>query len=311
MSFAEHVWHASTTTHSFGVAITLVCYQFGCCLQRRCNGNPIFNPVLIAIAAIVALLALSGTTYQTYFKSAAWIHFLLGPATVALAIPLYKNLGEIRRSATAIGVAVSAGALTASASAMGAAWALGASHEVIRSIAPKSVTTPIAIGVSAQIGGIPELTAVLVVLTGVFGALCAPELPRSLACAARARAVLPPEWPVTALRRLECCRWMKPLVRLPVFRWACADCLQPSCCRYWRHFFPDLPLAYSNARRGRPLSAPFGQNGLEICQRRQTNLESMRTAAFSNEPLRTHQNNQVPSRDSGLRTSRDTVCKQA
>jgi predicted murein hydrolase (TIGR00659 family) len=176
MSLAEHVWHAASATPAFGVALTLACYQFGCWIQRRRNGNPVCNPVLIAIAAIVALLTLSGTTYQIYFKSAAWINFLLGPATVALAIPLYKNLGEIRRAALAIGVAVTAGAFTASASAMATAWALGASPEVIRSIAPKSVTTPIAIGISAQIGGIPELTAVLVVLTGVLGALCAPEL---------------------------------------------------------------------------------------------------------------------------------------
>jgi predicted murein hydrolase (TIGR00659 family) len=176
MSLSEQVWHALSTTPAFGVAVTLVCYQFGCWLQQRCNGNPICNPVLIAIATIVALLALSGTRYQTYFKSAVWIHFLLGPATVALAIPLYKNLGEIRRAAAAIGIAVSTGAFTASASAMATAWALGASHELIRPIAPKSVTTPIAIGVSAQIGGIPELTAVLVVLTGVIGALFAPEV---------------------------------------------------------------------------------------------------------------------------------------
>lgn len=176
MNLSQQAWQAASTTPAFGVALTLVCYQFGCWLQKRCSGNPICNPVLIAIAVIVALLALSGTGYQTYFKSAAWIHFLLGPATVALAIPLYKNLGEIRRAAIAIGVAVSAGAVTASASAMAIAWALGASHEVVRSIAPKSVTTPIAMGVSGQIGGIPELTAVLVVLTGVIGGLCAPEL---------------------------------------------------------------------------------------------------------------------------------------
>ncbi len=134
MSLSQQAWHAASTTPAFGVALTLVCYQFGCWLQKRCSGNPICNPVLIAIAAIVALLALSGTGYQTYFKSAAWIHFLLGPATVSLAIPLYKNRGEIRRAAVPIGMAVSAGAFTASASAMAIAWVLGASHEVVRSL---------------------------------------------------------------------------------------------------------------------------------------------------------------------------------
>jgi predicted murein hydrolase (TIGR00659 family) len=145
-------------------------------LQRYARRNPLCNPVLFAIASVIAVLLLTGTDYQTYFTTAAWLHFLLGPATVALAIPLYKNIGEIRRAALAIGTAVTTGAIVASGSAMAIAWSLGASPSVIRSIAPKSVTTPIAIGVSAQIGGIPDLTAVLVVATGVVGALWAPEI---------------------------------------------------------------------------------------------------------------------------------------
>lgn len=170
------LWAPLSRSPAFGIALTLVCYQLGCWLQRRARGNPVCNPVLVAIASIIVVLLLTGTDYRAYFKTAAWIHFLLGPATVALAIPLYKNMGEIRRAALAIGAAVSAGAIVASGSAMAIAWSLGASPSVIRSIAPKSVTTPIAIGVSAQIGGIPELTAVLVVATGVLGALCAPEI---------------------------------------------------------------------------------------------------------------------------------------
>lgn len=172
----HHLWVPLSRTPAFGIAVTLICYQFACWLQRLAHGHPLCNPVLIAISAVIMLLLLTGTSYQTYFKGAAWIHFLLKPATVALAIPLYKNIGEIRRAAFAIGAAVTAGAITASASAMAIAWGLGASPEVIRSIAPKSVTTPIAMGVSAQIGGLPELTAVLVVSTGVLGALCAPEV---------------------------------------------------------------------------------------------------------------------------------------
>ncbi len=176
MNALAHGWTALTATPAFGIALTLVWYQLGCRLQQRCRGAPLCNPVLIAIATIVALLLLTGTSYQAYFKSASWIHFLLGPATVALAVPLYKNLDEIRRAVLPIMTAVCAGAVTASASAVATAWALGASPEVLRSIAPKSVTAPIAIGVSGQIGGIPELTGVLVVLTGVFGSLCAPEV---------------------------------------------------------------------------------------------------------------------------------------
>jgi predicted murein hydrolase (TIGR00659 family) len=172
----HNAWTALALSPAFGVAITLICYQLGCCLQRYARRNPLCNPVLFAIASVIAVLLLTGTDYQTYFTTAAWLHFLLGPATVALAIPLYKNIGEIRRAALAIGTAVTTGAIVASGSAMAIAWSLGASPSVIRSIAPKSVTTPIAIGVSAQIGGIPDLTAVLVVATGVVGARWAPEI---------------------------------------------------------------------------------------------------------------------------------------
>jgi predicted murein hydrolase (TIGR00659 family) len=176
MNMLRQAWTSLAATPAFGIAVTLLFYQFGCAIQKRRQGSPLCNPVLIAIGSIVVVLLLTGTDYQTYFRTAAWIHFILGPATVALAIPLYKNIGEIRRSALAIGAGVTAGAITASGSAMAIAWGLGASPAVVRSIAAKSVTTPIAIGVSTQIGGLPELTAVLVVATGVLGAVCAPEI---------------------------------------------------------------------------------------------------------------------------------------
>ena len=180
MKLLQQAWTGLAATPAFGIALTLLAYQVGCAIQKSRQSNPLCNPVLIAIGAIVVVLLLTGTTYQTYFSTAAWIHFILGPATVALAIPLYKNLGEIRRSALAVCASVIAGAITASASAVAVAWGLGASRAVILSIAPKSVTTPIAIGVSAQIGGLPELTAVLVVATGALGAVCAPEITRLL-----------------------------------------------------------------------------------------------------------------------------------
>lgn len=172
----HYVWSCLSTTTVFGIAITLVVYQAACWLQKQCRNNPLCNPVLIAVAMIILLLAVTETSYTTYFKTAAWVHFLLGPATVALAVPLYKNKHEISRAVLPIGAAVAAGAATASGSAMIIAWILGASPSIIQSVAPKSATTPIAIGISAEIGGLPELTAVIVVATGVFGALCAPEV---------------------------------------------------------------------------------------------------------------------------------------
>lgn len=180
MSILQDTWLSLSASGVFGIGITLVFYQLGCWIQQIARGHALCNPVLIAIACIIALLLLTGTDYGAYFKSASWVHSILGPATVALAIPLYKNFGDIKRSALAIFTAVAVGAVTASGSAAATAWAFGASPSVIRSIAPKSVTTPIAIGISSQIGGVPELTAVIVVATGVLGAICVPEITRVL-----------------------------------------------------------------------------------------------------------------------------------
>jgi predicted murein hydrolase (TIGR00659 family) len=111
------------------------------------------------------------TSYATYFEGAQFVHFLLGPATVALAVPMFRNRHLVARSALPIFAALIAGAVTAAASAMVVAWAFGGSREVILSVAPKSVTTPIAMGISEHIGGSPSLTAVLVIITGIYGAI--------------------------------------------------------------------------------------------------------------------------------------------
>jgi putative effector of murein hydrolase len=155
-----HIWDSMSAAPAFGTAVTLVAFQIARWVQNKSGGNPLCNPVLIAIAMIILLLFSTDTSYATYFNSAALIHFLLGPATVALAIPLYKNKHEIRQTALPIGVAVAAGATVAASSAMLVAWALGGSRAVVLSLGPKSVTTPIAMGISAQIGA-PEVTALI------------------------------------------------------------------------------------------------------------------------------------------------------
>jgi predicted murein hydrolase (TIGR00659 family) len=102
------------------------------------------------------------------------VHFLLGPATVALAIPLYRQFDKVRRSAFAVLASIIAGSATATMSAVGIAWLLGGSHEALASLAPKSVTTPVAMGIAEQLGGLPSLTAVLVISTGILGAMLGP-----------------------------------------------------------------------------------------------------------------------------------------
>src|SRR5690606_10901047 len=123
---------------------TLIAYWLGVKAQRAAGGRPYVNPVAIAVVLLVALLVATGTPYQTYFQGAQFVHFLLGPATVALAVPLYQNWPAVRRSVVPMLAALLAGAVTAVVSALGIAWALGASAPSLVSIAPKSVTMPVA-----------------------------------------------------------------------------------------------------------------------------------------------------------------------
>lgn len=168
-SDVSQLWVYLSTTPLFWLAVTLTAYQLGNWLFQRLGYNPILNPVLIAVLVLVLLLKLSNTPYQTYFKGAQFIHFLLGPATVALAIPLYREVAMIRKTFRPIAIALLLGSLAAIASAVGIAWLLGGEQVLLLTLAPKSVTTPIAMGISEQIGGLPSLTAVAVVLTGITG----------------------------------------------------------------------------------------------------------------------------------------------
>lgn len=167
----HEIWVYLAASPLLGLTVTLVAYQAGYWLYRKSGHNPLINPVLIAVVALVAILKFTDVDYLTYFEGAQFVHFLLGPATVALAVPLFQQLQQLRRSLAAILVAVVAGSLTAAGSAVGIAWALGASRETLLSLAPKSVTTPIAMGIAEKIGGLPSLTAVLVILTGMTGAM--------------------------------------------------------------------------------------------------------------------------------------------
>jgi len=126
---------------------------------------------LISVALVAALLTVSGTDYRTYFNGAQFVHFLLGPATVALGVPLYRNLEKVRQNLLPMAAALIVGAVAAIVSAVGIAAALGAPKVVLISLAPKSVTAGVAMAVSESLGGLPPLTAALVIATGIFGAI--------------------------------------------------------------------------------------------------------------------------------------------
>ena len=174
------LWTQLTASPLLGLTATLLAYLAGVWLFKRSGQKPLCNPVLIAIVLLSLLLWATGTPYQRYFDGAQFIHFLLGPATVALAVPLHAYWRRLRQMALPLIAGLFAGSATAAFSAMGLARLFGASPETVFSLGPKSVTTPIAMGVAEQIGGIPSLTAVLVILTGIIGAVGFPGLFRQL-----------------------------------------------------------------------------------------------------------------------------------
>lgn len=152
------------------LAITFGIYYVARQIQKW-TGWVVLNPILITIAALIALLQLTGISYETYEQGGQYIDFWLKPAIVALGVPLYQNLGQIRRQLLPILMSQLVGCLVGLVSVTLIASALGASHEVIVSLAPKSVTTPIAMEVCKTSGGIPSLTAAIVVIVGLFGAV--------------------------------------------------------------------------------------------------------------------------------------------
>lgn len=158
------------------LTLTLMAYLAADRLSLMANRAPLANPVLLAVIMLAVTLWATATPYETYFEGAQFVHFLLGPATVALAIPLHANLGRVRTALLPMVAALLAGSATAIAVALGTGYALGLDLEPLLSLAPKSATAPVAMGVSERIGGVPALTAVMVLLTGVIGAIVATPL---------------------------------------------------------------------------------------------------------------------------------------
>lgn len=159
---------------------TLAAYSLADWISARLSRHPLANPVVIAAGLIIALLVATDTGYATYFEGAQFVHFLLGPAIVALAVPLKRNLARVRKALVPIVAALVAGSATAVFSAVGIAWLLGAPADVLASLAPKSVTAPIAMGLAETLGGIPTLAAVMVVTTGILGAVIVTPLMNGL-----------------------------------------------------------------------------------------------------------------------------------
>lgn len=174
MTDFSDIWVYLSTSPLLHLTLTLFAFQVGLFFYRRSKLNPLVNPVMIGVAFLVGVLWLTDTSYQTYFDGAQFVHFLLGPATVALAIPLYRQFEHVRKSWLAVSVSIFCGSATAVASAVTVAWGLGGTWETMVSLAPKSTTAPVAMGISDQLGGLPSLTAALVIATGILGASLGP-----------------------------------------------------------------------------------------------------------------------------------------
>ncbi len=174
------VWVYLSSTPLLWLSLTLVAFAIGDSISAALRRNPLANPVVIAAGLLILLLVATGTSYETYFQGAQFVHFLLGPATVALGLPLWRNRAAVRRNLLPMCAALFAGSLTAIFAAVAVAWVLGAPAPILASLASKSVTAPIAMALTELIGGIPALAAVLVVLTGILGSVVVTPLMNAL-----------------------------------------------------------------------------------------------------------------------------------
>lgn len=172
----EEAWTGLVGTPVFGITLTLASYLLARTLWKRTGWHPSLNPVLVTIVLVGSVLLLLGIDYDEYMVGGRYIAFLLGPATVALALPLHYESRLVRSAAVPILLGITLGALTSVVVAYAATRALGGDEVLALSMAPKSATTPVSIALSESFGGIPALTAVFTILAGVLGAVTGPAL---------------------------------------------------------------------------------------------------------------------------------------
>jgi putative effector of murein hydrolase len=164
-------WNDLVRSPAFGITVTVACYLAGRAIQRVFRGSSLANPVLIAILLVAGFLKITNTSYQTYYESTQLLIFLLGPATVAFAIPLIKNIEHVKGRLWRISLALTAGSLVSAVAGVGLVLMCGGSRAVAFSMAPKAVTTPIAINIAQAAGGIASLSAALAITGGILVAI--------------------------------------------------------------------------------------------------------------------------------------------
>ena len=165
------LWVYLSSAPLFGLTATFLAYVVATAVYERWDRAPWANPVLWSVVCIGSVLVATGTPYPTYFAGAQFVHVLLGPAVVALAWPLWLRRAELRRRGLALTMAALMGGIAAAGSAVALGWALDLPTDVLRSLAPKSVTAPVAMGIADRIGGVPALAAIFAVVTGIVGSM--------------------------------------------------------------------------------------------------------------------------------------------
>lgn len=152
----------------FGVVISLIAYGIGTVLRKK-TGLAVFNPLLVSVILVIALLAVTKIDYQKYYDGAKYISYLLTPATVALAIPLHRQFELLKKNVWAIIAGIASGALTSMLCILAMAVLFSFDHAEYVTFLPKSITTAIGIGVSEELGGYVAITAAVIIITGIFG----------------------------------------------------------------------------------------------------------------------------------------------
>jgi predicted murein hydrolase (TIGR00659 family) len=180
MTPAFDLWVYLSSTPLLWLTVTLLAWIAADRIALASGRHPMINPVLLAILALGTILIVTGTSFATYFQGAQFVHFLLGPAIVAIAIPLYRHLDKVRENLLAMIAALIAGSVTAVVSALAIAASFGLPGPVLAALAPKSVTAGVAMGIAEEFGGEAALTAVLVVTTGLLGAIMVTPLMNAL-----------------------------------------------------------------------------------------------------------------------------------
>lgn len=156
----------------FGMFISVLAYEIGLLIKKKWK-LAILNPLLISILMVMLLLIMTGIEYDSYNSSAKYLSYLLTPATVCLAIPLYRELAQLKKNFKAILVGVVAGVLTSLVSVLLLSIAFGFTHEQYVTLLPKSITTAIGMGVSEELGGITNITVAAIIITGILGNMMA------------------------------------------------------------------------------------------------------------------------------------------